>query len=124
MNISQIKKANKAAGQYFFSKKTNRFFNSITLPEIYEGEGGVFFVTSEFSAYSDDLQKFCDEVDPHFSHRRLASSRAYTVRFFETDGVNAGHVGTLGEFNKLTRTQAISKAKKAAAGKYEWVAPV
>jgi hypothetical protein len=45
--ISAIRAANKRAGQHFFDPGTMRFFRSRTINYVYEGPGGVFFVTSE-----------------------------------------------------------------------------
>jgi hypothetical protein len=42
--IRQIKQANRAAGQYWFSPATMRFFKSRVLEGVY---GGRYFVTSE-----------------------------------------------------------------------------
>lgn len=47
MIITDIKAANAAAGFFFFSKDTMRFFSSKVESKVYEGPGGVYFVTSE-----------------------------------------------------------------------------
>ena len=65
ITIDDIKTANKVRHHHFFDPETIRFFNSRTLPEVYSGPGGVFFVTSE--KMSDD------------------SPRLYTVRHFYPD---------------------------------------
>ena len=45
--IASIRAANERAGWYFFSPETIKFFRSKTLPYVYQGEGGIYFVTSE-----------------------------------------------------------------------------
>jgi hypothetical protein len=47
MMLSQIKDANAAAGYYFFEASTMRFFRSRVSETVYEGPGGVYFVTGE-----------------------------------------------------------------------------
>ncbi len=47
MNIEEIKKNNIEAGRFFFSPETMRFFGSRVHPAVYEGPGGIYFVTSE-----------------------------------------------------------------------------
>ena len=80
--IRLIKEANKNAGKHFFEKETMRFFSSRILPTVYQGEGGMYFVTSE--------------VDP-------SGKKAYTVREFIPD---TKEINTVGEFHRLTRDQA------------------
>lgn len=46
-SIKDIRRANKEAGGHFFDPDTMRTWHSLILPEVYEGKGGVFFVTSE-----------------------------------------------------------------------------
>lgn len=45
--IETIKAANEAIGHHFFEPDTMRFFKSRILAEVYEGPGGVYFVSSE-----------------------------------------------------------------------------
>lgn len=45
--ITDIKATNADAGWYFFSRNTMRFFRSKIFPTVYQGAGGVYFVTSE-----------------------------------------------------------------------------
>lgn len=91
--INDIKNAARAAGSYWFDPDTLRFFKGRVLPSVYQGPGGIFFVSSE--QYRD-------------------APRGYTVRQFHPD--NPTVMGTVGEFNVLTRDQAIRKAKESAAG--------
>ena len=70
--ISDVKAANKAAGYYFFSRSTNRFFGSRVESSLY---GGRFFITSE------------DNFD--------RSARFYTIR----EALPGGDIRTVSEFN-------------------------
>ena len=45
--IADIKAADKAAGRYFFSAATRRFWQSRIESKVYQGRGGIYFVTSE-----------------------------------------------------------------------------
>lgn len=60
--ISSIKAANRAADLYFFSKGATLFFNSKILPSVYQGSGGVYFVTGErmeqYMPYSYKVRQF------------------------------------------------------------------
>lgn len=47
-DIHEIKEANKASGYHFFDRDTIKFFHSKVFPTVYQGPGGVFFVTSEY----------------------------------------------------------------------------
>ena len=90
-NIGQIRHANAAAGQHFFEPGTMRFFASRVLPAVYDGPGGVYFVTSE---------KGPDGV------------RRFTVREFQRD---TGDVRTAGEFQAFgSRAAAQKEAKRLA----------
>lgn len=98
MDIEQIKRANEQAGQFFFQPKTLRFFSSRILSDVFEGPGGVFFVTSE-------------KRGGHLGD----GPRRFTVRRFMR---NTGNVITHGEFVEYqTAAQAKCAAKRAAAGK-------
>ncbi len=80
---------------HFFDKDTMRFFNSRILETVYQGPGGVFFVTSE-----------------RFVGSTYTGPRLYTVRKFNPE---TGDIGTHGEYNKITKYQAIKAATEAAA---------
>lgn len=45
--ISAIRSANREAGYHFFDRDTLKFFSSKVFPTVYQGPGGVYFVTSE-----------------------------------------------------------------------------
>lgn len=75
-SIAGIKRANRAAGLYWFEPDTIQFFNSRVMADVYPTpEGDAYFVSSE--QYDDD------------------APRLYTVRkFFKT----SGRIDTVGEF--------------------------
>jgi hypothetical protein len=87
--ITEIKQANRDAGQHFFDADTMRFFESRVLRGVI---GGRFFVTSE-----------------RFD---MGTPRLFTVRVVDA----AGHVDTVGEFQGYgTAAQARSAARRATA---------
>lgn len=82
-HISQIKRANELAKQYFFEPATMRFFRSRVAPGVY---GGRYFITSE-------------QFDAN-------SPRLYTIREVAPNG----HIETVGEFQQY---ETLDKAKRA-----------
>lgn len=94
--ITEIKRANKAAGVHWFEPAALRFFASKVLPTVYQGECGVFFVSSE-----------------QFRSSRGEDGPRYTVRKFDP---LTGKIDTHGPFNELGRTDAIEAARAAARG--------
>ena len=92
MNISDIKRANREAGRFWFSPATLRFFESRILPSVYEGPGGIYFITSE--------------QGPH-------GPRAYTVRRFFPGRAT---IGTVGPFNESTLAECRKLARASAKG--------
>lgn len=56
--IADIKAINREKGQYFFSRNTMKFFASKVLPYVYEGKGGIYFVTSEKMCFEDYRRVF------------------------------------------------------------------
>jgi hypothetical protein len=96
-DIQDIITANKMKGQHFFDKDTMRFFRSRVLPRVYQGPGGIYFITSEkfVSRWSD-----------------YEGKRLYSVRRFNP---KTADIGTMGDFNKLSRYLAIKYAKGLAA---------
>lgn len=97
-NIQDIITANRVKGGHFFSPDTMRFFRSRVLSDVYQGPGGVYFVTSEKRAGFGSIPD---------------GSRQYTVRVFNP---KTADVNTAGDFNKLSRYMAIKNAKALAAG--------
>ena len=80
---------------HWFSANTKRFFHSRIGSTVYQGLGGVYFVSSEqFS----DFQGY-------------TAPRRYTVRRYDSD---RDSIETVGEFNTLTRSTAHRLAKRYA----------
>jgi len=92
--MAAIKQVNWEAGGHWFDRSNMKSFRSRILPKVYNGPGGVFFVSSEDSGFD-------------------AAGRRFTVRQF--DPKNAS-IDTFGPFNKLSRGAAIALAHRAAAG--------
>ena len=95
MNISHIRGQNRFAGHHFFDAPALRFFNSHIEPTVYQGPGGVYFVTSEQFVASNG-ERF----------RRMFTVRQYCP-------VTAD-ILTVGPFNEQTEAEAIAAAKQAA----------
>lgn len=89
--LAEIKAANNAAGRYFFTKGAQRFFNSKILPTIYQGAGGIYFVTGE--------------------RMELTHALKYTVRTFDP---TTGEVDTAGDFCRHDLETARDNAKQHA----------
>ncbi len=88
--MDDIKTACRVRGSHWFDPGTMRYFKCRILDTVYQGPGGVFFVSSE-------------KYDDH--------PRKYTVRQFNPETAD---IDTFGEFNDLTKHMAIKKAKEAA----------
>jgi hypothetical protein len=95
VTINAIREADRRAGRYFFSPDTMKFFNSRILPTVYEGPGGVYFLTSEKFRGSDGV----------------SAPRKYTIRQFTSDPVN---IRTVAGFNQMTRRRAQTIAQVLA----------
>jgi len=95
--IGNIKYANKQAGFYWFEPATLRFFASRIGRNVYQGAGGIYFVSSEQFTESSGY----------------TLGRKYTVRQFNPE---TGDVDTVGEFNKLSRSTAVREAQRLARG--------
>mgnify|MGYP001561920126 CR=1 FL=1 len=95
-DMAEIIRRNERAGFHFFDPDSKRFFRSRIGSTVYQGPGGIFFTTSE-----------------RFEGSTYTAPRRYTLRRFDPE---TGHVGKVGEFNVLSRSQAVRLAKKAAAG--------
>ena len=95
--IAAIREADHRAGRYFFSADTMKFFNSRVLPTVYEGPGGIYFITSEKFRGSDGV----------------SAPRKYTIRQFSPDPVD---IRTVAPFNQMSKRQAQVTAKVLAAG--------
>lgn len=92
-DMTAIRAANALVGGHWFDRNTLRFFRSQVLRTVYQGPGGVYFVSSE---------QFDD-----------TSPRRFTVRQFDPA---TGDVDTFGEFNELGRAAAVTLAKLCASG--------
>jgi hypothetical protein len=97
LTISRIKYENKAAGKFWFSPDTLRFFRSRISDFVVQDSSNkdlYYFISSE--QYDDN------------------SPRLYSVRVFNYDTKN---IDTVGEFQEYeTITQAKAAAKRIAAG--------
>lgn len=89
--VNAIKEAVRATGSHWFDPDTMRFFGTRVHSAVYQGPGGIFFVTQD-KAFDD--------------------SRAYTVREFDPDRAS---IDTTGELcGHKTRKEAHDAAKEAA----------
>lgn len=93
-SIAEIKAANEAIGQTWFSEGTMRFFDSIIEPEVY---GGRFFLTSERDATGTPGQS------------AWHGKRRWTVRRANDDGT----IDTVGEFGQFASK---ARASQRAGG--------
>ncbi len=89
-NMELIQAANADAGLYWFEPDTLRFFRSRVGYQVYQGPGGIYFVSSE---------KGPSEI------------RAFTVRKFNPEDAS---IDTSGPFNELTRSVAHRRARDMA----------
>jgi hypothetical protein len=90
-NMAEIIRRNHEAGLHFFDPESKRFFNSAIGRRVFEGPGGVFFITSE-----------------RFVGSTYTAPRRYTVRHFDP---RTADVRTAGEFNVLDREAAARLAR-------------
>jgi hypothetical protein len=96
-DIDAIREADHRAGRYFFSADTMRFFSSRVLPIVYQGPGGVYFLTSEkFTASNGQTE-----------------GRKYTIRRFTQSPVD---IRTVASFCRMTKRKAQTIAAVLAAG--------
>jgi hypothetical protein len=100
MTISEIRQANAAAGFRFFSTGAMKFFRSRVDRHVYEGPGGVFFVTSE-------------QLEFHESQ----GPRKWTVHQFRRDG-SIDRASEFQQYESLQQARAAASAfaKPAAPG--------
>ena len=96
MTIATIKQANVNAGCFFFEPSAMRFFRSRVCADVFEGPGGIYFVTSEQFEASDGWR----------------AARRYTVHGFDPA---TGHIRGHDAFQKhATRRSALRAAKRAS----------
>lgn len=89
-DVAEFKKANKKAGQHFFSPSTMRFFNSKIESSLLGAEGLQVFITSERYDY--------------------ASPKKYTIRHAMSDGRVGDDLSEFQQFDTLE--QALFTAGK------------
>lgn len=94
-NINDIYRNHTNAGKHFFSDGALQFFDSKVLSDVFEGPGGVYFVTSEKCPFTEN------------------SIRRYTCRKYCPETHN---ITTVGEFNVLTKPKALKLARESALG--------
>jgi hypothetical protein len=91
-----IRTTNTAHGWHFFEAGALRFFRSRIHDTVYQGPGGIYFVTSE-------------QFEDHLGNR---AARGFSVRRFHPD---TGNVGTVGAFNSFTNRAAAHRAAEGYA---------
>lgn len=91
--VNSIKQAARDAGSHWFDPDTMRSFGTEVLPSVYQGRGGVFFVTKD-DQYRRELPK------------------RYTVRQFDPADASIGTYSDLNQFGDME--DAIGMAKEAA----------
>lgn len=92
--VNAIKDAMRAAGSHWFDPDTMRCFGTKVLPTVYQGPGGIYFVTQ------DD------------QYRRELPKRFTVRRYNPVDN----DIDTVGEMNEFANQSAAKKAARAAAG--------
>lgn len=92
--VNAIKDAVRATGSHWFDPDTMRFFGTKVLPTVYQGPGGIFFVTSDH-----DFQRV----------------RKYTVRQFDPIKAEIDTYGDMAEHDDARTAKRI--ARIAAGGK-------
>jgi hypothetical protein len=94
--MSEIKACNRARNKHFFDASTMRFFRSRVGDEVFNGPGGVYFVTSE-----------------QFVLGSRRDPRRYSVQRFNprTCGIDL-----VGEFQQYANMAAAKRAARKAAG--------
>lgn len=90
--VNSIKNAARAAGSHWFDPNTMRFFGTQVLPTVYQGPGGVYFVTKD-DQFNRDLPK------------------RYTVRRFNPETKD---ISTAGEVASLSKVAALKQAATLA----------
>jgi hypothetical protein len=96
-DIDAIREADFRAGRYFFSADTMKFFSGRILPTVYQGPGGIYFLTSEKFTGSNGV----------------SAPRKYTVRQFISDPVD---IRSVAGFNQLSKRHGQTIAAVLAAG--------
>lgn len=95
--MADIKKANKKSGRHFFDEAAKSFFDSEIYEEVYQGEGGIYFVTSE-----------------QYKNGPKVAPRKFTVREFNPKTCGIESVTDFNSIETLKEARAI--ARKYANG--------
>lgn len=108
-NINEICTANRAAGYHWFDSDTMRSFGCKVFGRVYQGSGGVYFVTQDSYAFDDDR-------------------KVYIVRVFNPATGNVDTVGEIATDHYATLVAAYQAAAEAAGEGYhiteaQFVAP-
>lgn len=90
--INQIKQANREAGYRWFDPDQMRFFGTQVLPRVYQGPGGVYFIT----------------LDKDYSGKKLNSLRRFDPE--------TGSVNTVGDAASMSLAEAEAMAYEFAKG--------
>jgi hypothetical protein len=90
--VNTIKDANRVVGGHWFDPDTMRCFGTRVLATVYQGPGGIYFVTSDHD---------------------YARNRCYSVRRFDPA---TGDVSTVGDAASLTKGRAVALAHQTARG--------
>lgn len=99
--VNEIKKAMREKGSHWFDPDTMRFFGTRVDRNVYQGTGGVYFVTSEWDGFRGQEN----------------GRRAYTVRQFTPDTCDIRTVDQIGKFPTLDKAKR--QAKKLAGDALE-----
>ena len=89
-DINDIQFEMNAAGSHWWDRGTMKFFSCRVSEQVYQGPGGIYFVTSE---------------------KRYDDKRSYTVRQYNPQSKD---IDTVGDFNSLTRPTAHKIAARLA----------
>lgn len=89
--VDAIRQAMTASGSHWWDKSAMKFFGTRVLPTVYQGRGGIYFVTSE--------------QPPH-------GERGFTVRQYRE---NRNDIKTIGNVADHSRDEAMEIAKSRAA---------
>lgn len=96
-NINEIQDEMRAAGSHWWDPDTMRFWGTRVCGPVYQGDDGIFFVTSEWDG----------------PHGKECGLRAYTVRSYTPATHDVGTVGEMGQYDDRRTAQ---RAAKRSAG--------
>lgn len=93
--VNAIKKAVREAGSHWFDPGTMRFFGTEVMPRVFQGPGGVYFITKD-NQFDSSLPKL------------------YAIRQFNPADADISTVGKINEWDDLQDAQ--EEAERLAAG--------